>query len=554
MEFEDSKRYKQIVLRLRWLTIIITSYLILFGRGVGSLELLPSLVILFYLFSNVCAYFLPESYFMKVLFFYILLLFDTFMVSLGIYITSQFDTDFYLVYFLIILVASIARSFRLLMVNALVICGIYGWLLWTRGWHSRPLEEGILLRVPFLFIMNLFYGFLIQSYERRAKKIKGELRQVEEEAQRYRQIVESAHDAVVILDERQRIRFFNRRFLELTQYEPEELRGEEFGKIGEVEKLLGEGLNSDSGVQVKEVEVLRKTGEKRRVEVSAAKIPLSSERVDTIIYLKDVTERKRLEESFIQSEKMRALGEMAAGIAHHLNNVLSAILGRAQLLQLLLRREGDGSFPAGSEGVERELRVIEEAARDGARTIKKIQEFSRPRAKGSHSVLIHMNELLRDTVELSRTRIKDESEEKGISIEVRIEEGGDCWVLGDPEELQEVFLNILFNSIDALPQGGIITIKCYKSEGYVVVEIRDNGVGIPSSFVHRIFEPFFTTKGVQRSGLGLSVSYGIIRRHRGEIEVESQEGGGSTFVIRLPSSKVEEWPLGEGRRAEGGWA
>jgi len=554
MEFEDSKRYKQIVLRLRWLTIIITSYLILFGRGGGSLELLPSLVILFYIFSNVCAYFLPESYFMKVLFFYILLLFDTFMVSLGIYITSQFDTDFYLVYFLIILIASIARSFKLLMVNALVICGIYGWFLWTRGWHSRPLEEGILLRIPFLFIMNLFYGFLIQSYERRTKKIKGELRQVEEEAQRYRQIVESAHDAVVILDERQRIRFFNRRFLELTQYEPEELRGEEFGKIEGVEKLLGEGLNSDSGVQVKEVEVLRKTGEKRRVEVSAAKIPLSSERVDTIIYLKDVTDRKRLEESFIQSEKMRALGEMAAGIAHHLNNVLSAILGRAQLLQLLLRREGNGSFPGGSEGVERELKVIEEAARDGARTIKKIQEFSRPRTKGSLSVLIHMNELLRDTIELSRTRIKDESEEKGISIEVRIEEGGDCWVLGDPEELREVFLNILFNSIDALPQGGIITIKCYKSEGYVVVEIRDNGVGIPSSVVHRIFEPFFTTKGVQRSGLGLSVSYGIIRRHRGEIEVESQEGGGSTFIIRLPSSKVEELPLGEGRRAEGGWA
>ena len=554
MEFEDSKRYKQIVLRLRWLTIIITSYLILFGRGIASLELLPSLVILFYLFSNVCAYFLPESYFMKVLFFYVLLLFDTFMVSLGIYITSQFDTDFYLVYFLIILVASIARSFKLLMVNALVICGIYGWFLWTRGWHSKPLEEGILLRVPFLFIMNLFYGFLIQSYERRTRKIKEELSQVEEEAQRYRQIVESAHDAVVILDERQRIRFYNRRFLELTQYEPEELRGEEFGKIGEVEKLLGEGLNSASGAQVKEVELLRKTGEKRRVEVSAAKIPLSSERVDTIIYLKDVTERKRLEESFIQSEKMRALGEMAAGIAHHLNNVLSAILGRAQLLQLLLRREGNGSFPGGSEGVERELKVIEEAARDGARTIKKIQEFSRPRAKGSLSVLIHMNELLRDTIELSRTRIKDESEEKGISIEVRIEERGDCWVLGDPEELREVFLNILFNSIDALPQGGIITIKCYKSEGYVVVEIRDNGVGIPSSVLHRIFEPFFTTKGLQRSGLGLSVSYGIIRRHRGEIEVESQEGGGSTFVIRLPSSKVEELPLREGRRAEGGWA
>ena len=149
MKVEDSTKHKQIILRLRWITIIITSYLILFGRGINSPQLLPSLLILFYLLSNIIAYFLPTSYFIKVSFFYIVLLFDTFMVSMGIYITSQFDTDFYLVYFLIILFASIARSFKLLMVNALVICGIYGWFLWIKRMEFKVFRRGNSAKDPF---------------------------------------------------------------------------------------------------------------------------------------------------------------------------------------------------------------------------------------------------------------------------------------------------------------------------------------------------------------------------------------------------------------------
>jgi len=185
IHIEDSPRYKRLVLRLRWVTIIITSYLILFDRGITLPQFLPSLLILFYLCSNFIAYFLPASYFLKLPFFYIILLFDTLMVSLGIYLTSQFNTDFYLVYFLIIIFASTARSFKLLMINAVVICGIYSWLLWTRGLSLENLERGILLRIPFFFIMNLFYGFLIQTFEERTSQIKIELKEVEESEQRY---------------------------------------------------------------------------------------------------------------------------------------------------------------------------------------------------------------------------------------------------------------------------------------------------------------------------------------------------------------------------------
>ena len=114
--------------------------------------------------------------------------------------------------------------------------------------------------------------------------------------------------------------------------------------------------------------------------------------------------------------------------------------------------------------------------------------------------------------------------------------------MGNPNELQEVFLNIVLNSIEAMPKGGTITFKTKRANGFVIIEVGDDGIGIPEPIRHRVFDPFFTTKGVQRSGLGLSISYGIIHRHHGEIQMESQEGVGTTFVVRLPLAKVGELP------------
>ena len=543
---EDSKRHKEIVLRLRWVTIIITSYLILFGRGIGSPQFLPSLLIFFYLSSNLMAYFIPSPYFLKVSLFYIIFLFDTLMVSLGIYITSQFDTDLYLVYFLIILFASIARSFKLLMVNALVVCGIYGWFLWTKGWNVKSLDEGILLRIPFIFIMNIFYGFLIQSFEIRTRRMKMELKEVEESEQRYRQIVESAHDAVAILDEKNRIKFFNRRLVELTRCTLEELTGMELTKImdepGRDEIIKGSlrSSGSEGGPTICEVNVLQKEGGKRRVEVSAAQFFLPVGKVHTIIYLKDITDKKQMEERLIQSEKLRALGEMAAGVAHDFNNVLAAILGRVQLIRLGLKRRSE---PGGmsDEIIQKELGVMEQAAMDGAHTIRKIQEFTRSKTDESLLAPLNVNEIMGGTVELVKTKVKDEAEAKGIQLGVREIKNEVPLIMGNPTELREVLLNILLNSIDAMPRGGMITLRTAAWDGHVFIEVNDTGMGMPESVRQRIFDPFFTTKGVQRSGLGLSISYGIIHRHHGEIQVQSQEGVGTTFMIKLPIAKEGGW-------------
>ena len=539
----DPIGYKRIVLRLRWMTIVVTSYIILFGQGISYPQLFPSLLILFYLLSNLIAYFLPPSYFLKIRFFYILLLFDTLMVSLGIYLTSQFNTDFYLVYFLIIIFASIARSFKLLMINAGVICCIYGWFLWNRGLSMEDLGKGIILRIPFFFIMNLFYGFLVQSFEERTKRIKSELKEVEESEERYRQIVESAHDAVAVLDDKNRIKFFNGRLLPLTQYTPEELTGMELTKLmngfdreGAIGDLVG---SSGSGGEplILEADVFRKGGERRRVEVSAAQFFLSNDKAHTIFYLKDITDRKEMEERLLRSEKLRALGEMAAGVAHDFNNVLGAILGRVQLINLnLMKREGESEVLF-NETVQKGLEIIEQAALDGAHTVKKIQEFTREKGDEFLFVPVDMNEMVEGAIELMRTKIKDEADEKGIPIKVQTIHGKISPVMGNPTELREVLVNLILNSIDAMSEGGTITFKTGMENGHVSTEVIDDGTGMPESVRKRIFDPFFTTKGVQRSGLGLSISYGIIHRHHGEIQVESREGVGTTFRIDLPVTR-----------------
>jgi PAS domain S-box-containing protein len=541
----DSNGYKSIVLRLRWVTIIVTSYLILFGRGINAPQLFPSLLILFYLASNLIAYFLPPSYFLKLRFFYLTLLFDTVMVSLGIYLTAQFNTDFYLVYFLIIIFASIARSFKLLMINAVIICGIYGWFLWSKGLSAEDMAKGIILRIPFFFIMNLFYGFLIHSFEDRTKRMKKELEEVEESEERYRQIVERAHDAVAVLDETSRIKWFNGRLLQLTQRPREELTGMELTKLmdgldGEAIVELMRGSGSGESLPIQEVDVFRKDGERRRAEVSAARFSVSNHKAHMIFYLKDITDREEMEDRLIRSEKLRALGEMAAGVAHDFNNVLGAILGRVQLITLGVERERDGIDAMPHETLQRELGVIEQAALDGAHTIKKIQEFTRERGDECLFVPLNMNEIVEGTIELMKTKIKDEADERGISIKVETINDEISSVMGNPTELREVLVNLMMNSIDAMPEGGTITFKTGMVDGHVSIEVVDDGVGMPESIRKRIFDPFFTTKGVQRSGLGLSISYGIIHRHHGEIQVESREGIGTTFRIELPISKKEK--------------
>ncbi len=239
---------------------------------------------------------------------------------------------------------------------------------------------------------------------------------------------------------------------------------------------------------------------------------------------------KEAQEQLIQSEKLRALGEMAGGVAHDFNNLLGAILGRAQLL-LLSTQEKE---------TKKGLSVIEKAALDGAETVRRIQEFTRLRTDENFK-LLDLNEILMESLEITKHKWKDEAQKKGILIQVETDLNQNLApVAGNPSELREVFVNMILNSVDAMTKGGTLKISSQINENHILASITDTGIGMSEAVKRKVFDPFFTTKGPKGNGLGMSLAYGIIVRHSGKILIESQEGEGTTFTVRLPKRKFDE--------------
>src|SRR5437016_4990564 len=239
-----------------------------------------------------------------------------------------------------------------------------------------------------------------------------------------------------------------------------------------------------------------------------------------------IAEQERIREQFSQIEKMSALGELASGVAHDFNNTLAGILGRAQLLL----------DTADAQKIESGLNIIIKTAKDGAKTVKRIQDFARQRRDHDFQ-LIDVRQLLLDAGEITRPRWKNRAEAANIHINLDLECDCGALIMGDESELGEVFVNLVFNAVDAMPRGGVLTLAAKEIAGIVEISVRDTGTGMTEETRLRIFDPFFTTKDKLGMGLGLAVSYGIIRRHEGTVDVESQVGVGTIFRIRLPIAK-----------------
>ncbi|HET7224334.1 MAG TPA: ATP-binding protein [Candidatus Eisenbacteria bacterium] len=229
----------------------------------------------------------------------------------------------------------------------------------------------------------------------------------------------------------------------------------------------------------------------------------------------------------LQSAKLNALGEMAGGVAHDFNNILAAILGRTQLL---LQTSDDPEL-------RRQLEVIEQAALDGAQAVRRVQEFTRVR-QDERFETVNMDVILASVVELTRPLWEAETKRRGVRVAVEVRPGATLPVAGNPGELREVFTNLLLNAVDALPEGGVVTIDSADRDGLVEVRVSDTGVGMDPDTCRRVFDPFFTTKTIKGTGLGLSVAWGIVSRHHGTIDVESEPGCGTTFVLRFPSGST----------------
>jgi signal transduction histidine kinase/CheY-like chemotaxis protein len=241
--------------------------------------------------------------------------------------------------------------------------------------------------------------------------------------------------------------------------------------------------------------------------------------------LMDVTEQRELQNQLVHSERISALGRMASGVAHDFNNTLAAILGRAELMLM---------DTSDREKIERDLRTIQQAALDGAETVRRIQEYTGV-AKQKEFTAINVNEIVKDALRMTEPRWKDQTQRDGVKIDVALDLESQLNTTGSASDLREVLTNMIFNALDAMPAGGKLFIKTYDDSNDVYISISDTGVGITSEDISSLFEPFFTTKGVGHTGLGLSVAYGIISRHSGKIDVYSEQGKGTEFIIRLPA-------------------
>ncbi|MFA5055223.1 MAG: PAS domain S-box protein [Dehalococcoidia bacterium] len=239
--------------------------------------------------------------------------------------------------------------------------------------------------------------------------------------------------------------------------------------------------------------------------------------------LKAYEDLKSAQAYMLQAEKLRALGEMAGGVAHDFNNILAVVLGRTQLALEDVK----------DEKLKKDLQIIEQTAMDAATTVRRLQDFARVRVERNFEAL-DLKEVVESALQMAESRRVKLKEREGVTIDIESKLQELSPVEGDAAELREGLLNIIFNAMDAMPDGGKITLKATQTKKWVTLAISDTGIGMPEEVRKKIFEPFFTTRIHKGTGLGLSVTYGIIQRHRGDIWVESNEGVGSTFKIKLP--------------------
>jgi signal transduction histidine kinase/CheY-like chemotaxis protein len=230
----------------------------------------------------------------------------------------------------------------------------------------------------------------------------------------------------------------------------------------------------------------------------------------------------------VEGETLRAMGQMASGMAHHVNNLLAVISGRTQLL---LAR---GPQP----DARRPLEIIQRATFDAAEVVRRVLGFAAMQSAPA-AAPVDLNELVREVVELTRPRWRDEAQVRSLTIDVAVELGDVARVAGEAPALREVVMNLIFNAIDALPQGGRILVKTWSGGDWVFCAVADNGVGMDDEVRRRALEPFFTTKGPQGTGLGLSVAHSIVQRHGGELSLRPNNGKGTVVTLRLPRAGAD---------------
>ncbi|UCD58736.1 MAG: PAS domain S-box protein, partial [Candidatus Hydrogenedentota bacterium] len=342
------------------------------------------------------------------------------------------------------------------------------------------------------------------------------------------QLIENANAMIAVVNEEGKLIVFNRRFEEVTGFRKEEALGKDPMDVyvpeesREIVYRSVREIRQGNPVLELEVPIVSNEGKPLIVTWSGAAVKLPSGQDGIVVVGQDVTEQKRMHEELVQSKKLTSIGELVSGVAHELNNPLTVVMGYSQLLtteQKLSKKH-------------REMgQKILEAATRSKRIVENLLAFARKRKLEKHEV--DVNEIMENTLSLR---------EHNLTVNnVRIIRKYDEKLpptYADGHQLQQVFLNLINNAFDAMHdahQRGTLEVKTYKSNGRIMVEVIDDGPGIPASMQDKIFDPFFTTKEVGKgTGLGMSLSYGIIKEHGGRIYLDKTYHRGARFIIELP--------------------
>jgi PAS domain S-box-containing protein len=372
-----------------------------------------------------------------------------------------------------------------------------------------------------------YQGALMDISSRR--EIERRLHKQQEFAHR---LVDSFPDLILVLDTQSHYTFVSPRCRDVLGYELEDTRDMQFGgrthpeDLPALMALYRDIIRGKQSYSSMEVRVRHRQGDWRRILFNFSPLFDESNKIEGVVLSgRDVTDLKRLEEQLIQAEKLAAMGQMLAGVAHELNNPLTAILGVTELV-----REREGL----DDSMKRQLDLTHRQARRAARIVQNLLEFSRPASPQKKS--LDLNSIIERTLQLHEHSLR--RNQVAVDFTPRTELPS---VVGDANQLIQVLLNLITNAEQAIREvreSGRVQIRLASSGGSLIITVQDDGVGIPSEALPKLFDPFYTTKRPGGgTGLGLSICLSIVREHGGTIQAESLPGGGSAFKVYLPIAR-----------------
>jgi signal transduction histidine kinase/CheY-like chemotaxis protein len=252
------------------------------------------------------------------------------------------------------------------------------------------------------------------------------------------------------------------------------------------------------------------------------------------VFTREVTEQKKAQELVVQKQRVAALGEMAGGVAHNFNNLLQIIVGACGTAQIELEF-GD------VKGAMSTLGKVVDSAQTGSQTVKQLQDFAGVRTEDPSldGRVFDLTEVVSRAIDMTKP-LRDAGKRKGVKYDLITRLSPGCMVKGKQNELFEVTVNLIKNSLEAMPGGGVIEMETGSDSDAVTLSIKDNGPGISQEHSAKIFEPFWTTKGLKGTGMGLSTAMGVVTRHEGSIEVETDLKKGARFIVRLPQARRDD--------------